>query len=612
MKDCGKYKNLIEELADGEISDNDRLELSAHMKDCLECSIAYEQVLMLKEKTKQIPAEVKPSPKVWNRINEKITEDNIEVKQVAGSFYTIVNTAPNNEMTSFIDDQPKAKPYFKYLVAASIIVFLGLVSIPFIYNSSITPDATAFSYWHVTKVKGNPVINDGNAIAIIDSIKVGDWIETDDSSRAVLTIAGLGEVTVEPKSKFKILYSEKGEHKVLLEYGTINTNFSPKSDKFVIETKNSVALDNNINGSAYTFTVDNKGDGMILVKDGSITLESRGKEAVVPAGKICLVQASAGPGTPFSVTASPEFRNALYTYDFEPGNTNAIYNVINSADRSDMVSLINLIPRVNDEVKEQIYSKVSGYVAPPPYIVMDSLRYFDCEKLGEWIEKCQEQAWTNVEKNLENLENLDERIRINIEKNMGQNFDVQVFTEELNKEIEESLKNALEGLDVSKEIIEQQKEQFKSKSFNNHFNIPDSFKVYIDILKNGYKYNYNYEFDNEQFKQDMKDLEEELKQNQIDMQIDRDELIRDLDEAQRDIEEAKEEIRRELQQMHEEQRQEQIERQKEIRREQLERQEELKMEQQERQEELRIEREERERERKEREQEQKENSGSSI
>lgn len=591
MKDCEKYKILIGELADGEISDKDRLELSAHMTECLECSIAYEQILMLKEKTKTIPSEIKPSQSVWNRINEKISDDNIEVKQVAGNFYTILNTAPNKDIPSSIDEQSKGKPYFKYAVAVCVILFLGLVSIPFIYNSNINPDATVFSYWQVTKVKGNPTVNHGNAMAFTDSIKAGDWIETNDSSRAVITIAGLGEITIEPKSKLTILKSEQGEHKVLLEYGTINTNFSQKSDKFSIETKNSIARDNNVMGTAYTFSVDNKGDGMILVTDGSITLESRGKEAVVPAGKICLVQAVAGPGTPFSVTASPEFRNALYTYDFEPENTNAIYNVINTANKSDMVSLINLIPRVTDAVKEQIYSKVSGYVTPPSYIVMDSLRYFDCEKLGEWIEKCQEQVWENMERNFENLENLDEKIRINIEQNMGQNFDVQVFTQELNKEIEESLKQALEGLDVSKEIIEQQKEQFRSKGFNSNFNLPDSLKIQIDILKNGYKYNYNYQFDNEEFKQEMKQLEEELQQNQEEMKIDQEELIKDLDEAQREIDEAKEELKRELQELKEEQKREQQELKEERQREREERQEEIRQEREERERELREEKE---------------------
>lgn len=591
MKDCEKYNILISELADGEISDKDRLELSAHMTECLECSIAYEQMLMLKEKTKTIPTEIKPSQSVWNRINEKISDDNIEVKQVASNFYTILNTAPNKDIPNFIDELPKGKPYFKYVVAACVIVFLGLVSIPFIYKSNINPDATVFSYWQVTKVKGNPTVNNGNAMAFTDSIKAGDWIETNDSSRAVITIAGLGEITVEPKSKLTILKSEQGEHRVLLEYGTINTNFSEKSDKFSIETKNSIARDNNVTGTAYTFSIDNKGDGMILVKDGSVTLESRGKEAVVPAGKICLVQAIAGPGTPFSVTASNEFRKALYAYDFEPHTTNAIYNVINTANETDMVSLINLIPRVNDEVKEQIYSKVSGYVAPPSYIVMDSLRYFDCEKLGEWIEKCQEQVWTSVEKNLEHLADLDEKIRINIEQNMGENFNVQVFTQELNKEIEESLKNALQNLDVSKDIIEQQKEKFKSKSFNSNFNLPDSFKIHLDILKNGYKYNYNYEFDDEEFKQEMKELEEELQQNQEEMKIDQEEVLRDLDEAQREIDEAKEELKRELEELKEEQKREQQEMKEERKREQEERQEEIRQEREEREREMREEKE---------------------
>jgi len=296
--------------------------------------------------------------------------------------------------------QCKPNYLLRYAIAASIILVLGLMSIPFYINNSVdvNPVTSVLGYWQVEKIKGNPTLSD-KPLSSVDSIKEGEWIITDDSSEAVIKIEGIGDIYIEPKSKIKIMKNEQGENNVYLEYGTINTNLTKPSGNnipFEVETVNGIVRDTK--GGSYTFTMNDKGEGMIFVKDGivnvvsngrEVNVVSNGRESVIPSGKVCIVQAVNGPGVPFGFNTSPQFKNAIMYYDENSGDLNAINNVIANSTSQDLVSLINLMPRVSPEVQNVIYSRVQS-IAPNIRIPKDSIKFFGLENLNKVIEDCVE------------------------------------------------------------------------------------------------------------------------------------------------------------------------------------------------------------------------------
>lgn len=550
---CDKIKNreLIDNLTDNEISDENKIYIEQHLTECNDCKRYYFEVLSLNEKISKLPKNVNPKTNIWKSVEGKLEDENIKITQISGNLFTVSNITEiknDNTQNEFI----KPKNYLKYAVAASIVLILGIFSLPFLFNKSVdlNSEGNVFGYWQVQKLKGNPTLSD-KPLATLDSIREGEWIITDDSSEAMIKIEGIGDIIVEPKTKLRILKNEDGENKVYLEYGTINTNLSNSVKSivpFAVQTANGIVRDTK--GGSYTFTMNENGDGMIFVKDGIVNFVSNGKESVIPSGKVCIVQALNGPGVPFSVNTSPQFKNAIMHFDENSGDLSAINSVISTSGNQDLVSLINLMPRVSPEVQNVIYQRVQK-LAPNVWIPKDSIKFFGLENLNRVIEECMEQSMKGLE-NLKELENLDKKIRVKIENDMKGKFDVKVFTDQLNEEIKGNLEKALEHLEKSKDDLERRKIIIKNnaKGFDFEFKF-DTAQFRMDFEK-------NFKWNDEEFRKEFEENMEKLNEYnyKYEYKLNYDEIQKDLDDAKKDIEEAQEEIQRELKELEKERKQE--------------------------------------------------------
>lgn len=550
---CDKINNreLIDNLTDNEISDENKIYIEQHLTECNDCKRYYFEVLSLNEKISNLPKDINPKSNIWKSVEGKLEDDNIKITQISGNLFTVSNiteTKKENAQNEFI----KPNNYLKYAIAASVVLILGIFSLPFLFKKSVdlNSEGNVFGYWQVQKLKGNPTLSD-KPLSALDSIREGEWIITDDSSEAMIKIDGIGDILIEPKTKLKILKNEDGENKVYLEYGTINTNLSNSVKSiapFAVQTANGIIRDTK--GGSYTFTMNEKGDGMIFVKDGIVNFVSNGKESVIPSGKVCIVQALNGPGVPFSVNTSPQFKNAIMHFDENSGDLSAINSVISTSGNQDLVSLINLMPRVSPEVQNVIYQRVQT-LAPNVWIPKDSIKFFGLENLNRVIEECMEQSMKGLE-NLKELEHLDNKIRVKIENDMKGKFDVKVFTDQLNEEIKGNLENALEHLEKSKDDLERRKIIIKNnaKGFDFDFKF-DTARFRMDFEKN---FKWNDEEFRKEFEQNMEKLNEY--NYKYEHKLNYDEIQKDLDDAKKDIEEAQEEIKRELKELEEERKQE--------------------------------------------------------
>lgn len=88
--------------------------------------------------------------------------------------------------------------------------------------------------WMVTPVKGSPMINN-MVMKAIDNLGIGGVITTNDSSKAELYVAGLGTVTIEPGSRIKLVKSTNDEHRIALEYGSIDASIIAKPRTFLLK-----------------------------------------------------------------------------------------------------------------------------------------------------------------------------------------------------------------------------------------------------------------------------------------------------------------------------------------------------------------------------------------
>ena len=512
---CDETERLIDDYLEGNISPKDKEIMESHVDSCEDCRGYLEATSKLKLQLGSLSTNYEflsssEKDELWKGVESKVDFDKRQAEELNKNF-----------------EDPAYRKYgllYKYRYYASAfaaLVVIGMIVFAvknFKFENPVLTKQDSYglpSYWKVTSLSGTPFISE-EAMAKLDSIRDGEYIITNDSSRAELFITDIGKVLVEPNTKLMIVKGEDGKNKLSVIYGTIDADMKKVQEPVHVELPSAIAMDD---GGSYKVTVDGSGDGLFYVKSGQVEVVSGNKQSVVPAGSLVMTKKDKGVGTPFSNLSSSVFKKALYNFDFGNCDVSCVTTILNSANKNDAVSLVNMIPQVEEQYKDKVYAKVASFVPPPHTVHRDSIPYIDEKEIEEWVNKIEADVNANIEKNMKHLEeNLE-----NLKQLEFMTFDTLKWADDLNKNY-----------------------NVKVKVFDNDFDfveMPDSVMVY---------------FDKEEFKQDMEDLNKELqeglKERNADLKIEMKELNDELNEELKNLNEElkdagierNEELRKEL------------------------------------------------------------------
>jgi hypothetical protein len=250
--------------------------------------------------------------------------------------------------------QRKPQRRYPILLAAAAVILLGIG----VWQWRLSVGAAS---WQVTRLSGRPLINQ-RGLAASGNLRVGQWIETDDSSRALLAVAGIGQVDVRPGSRVQLVRAQATDQRLALAYGAIHAKVAAPPRLFFVDTPVGTATDL---GCEYTLATDSTGRGVIQVTGGYVELAWGGRRSIVPLGASALTRPGFGPGTPFVDDAPDDLRDALNVLDFGPGGTTAVSNALAAARAEDAVTLWHLITRVEAPWRGAVYDRLAALVPPP-------------------------------------------------------------------------------------------------------------------------------------------------------------------------------------------------------------------------------------------------------
>src|SRR5262245_14272326 len=169
-------------------------------------------------------------------------------------------------------------PVRTWAVAAAVVVVVGGVTL------ALWPRPRPTNGWAVARLEGAPRVGE-RRIATSGRLAVGDWLETDASSRARVTVGpearGIGELLVEPGSRLRLLEAGDRQQRLELALGTMTAIITAPPRQFVVETPSAKAVDL---GCAYTLEVDPSGGALVTVLAGWVSFEIEGRESFIPAG----------------------------------------------------------------------------------------------------------------------------------------------------------------------------------------------------------------------------------------------------------------------------------------------------------------------------------------
>jgi hypothetical protein len=227
--------------------------------------------------------------------------------------------------------------------------------------------------WQVTQLEG---------ATSVDKIKVGEWLQTDASSRARITVGNIGVVDVEPNSRVRLVAASPTEHRLTLARGEISATVIAPPRLFLVDTPASTAVDL---GCAYKIQTNESGDGLLRVTSGWVSLEWKGRESLVPAGANCRTRSRTGPGTPYFSDAPEALQQALAAFDL--GNRETLGPILSESRVRDTLTLWHLLSQVDPVGRIRVFNRMVELVPLPESVSRDKALQLDVETLKLWREE---------------------------------------------------------------------------------------------------------------------------------------------------------------------------------------------------------------------------------
>ena len=344
----------------GELSTEASKQFAEHIISCVRCRTKFEEIKLGIKLAEQLPQLTAPDS-LWHEVESALGRDEVPAR--------VVSVRPASS--------------WRLRMAVAAMVFVALALGVWLYNSQPGPHRGSGKAWLVTRLGGTPKIG-SESISSRGSLSVGEWLETDGSSRAQIAVATIGNVEIDENTRVRLLETRPTEHRLELARGKMSAQIWAPPRLFFVDTPSAVAADL---GCAYTLSDDDKGDGHLSVTSGWVALQAKERESIVPAGASCETRLGTGPGTPFFDDSTLEFQQALNKVDFDndPANrTAALKSMLDHSRQQDTLTLWHLLPRVNESERVLVYEKMEGFAAPPAGVTRDGVLKLDQNMLEIW------------------------------------------------------------------------------------------------------------------------------------------------------------------------------------------------------------------------------------
>jgi hypothetical protein len=239
--------------------------------------------------------------------------------------------------------------------------------------------------WDITTLAGRPLVGQLR-LAASGRLHVGDWVQTDDSSRALIAVGKIGQLEVRPETRIQLVAATASEHRLALARGAIDAKVDAVPRLFFVDTPAGTAIDL---GCAYTLETDSLGKGLLHVTGGEVEFQTGARMARVPLGAFVQTRPGTGPGTPYAEDAPAPFVRALNAFDFArgggSGSARAVRNVLALARPQDALSLWHMLQRVDPALRGAVYDRLAALVPPPPGVTRRGALALESRSLeGYW------------------------------------------------------------------------------------------------------------------------------------------------------------------------------------------------------------------------------------
>ncbi len=365
MNEHAHIDHLLLDYLDGALPPDERQAIDAHLQTCAACRAEKEALASVMTAVDTLPRSIDPPRDLWPEIEARLKASLLD--DAAAD----LERRKNGRMDRAPARRRRFRTRHAAALAASVLIVAGVIWLmPILF-----PPA-----WEVARLEGTPRVGEA-LLADTGSVRRGQWIETDDQSRAALDVGVIGNVEVQPNTRLQLVQTHPKNHRLALAEGSIHARIWAPPRLFFVETPSALAIDL---GCEYTLEVDSTGGSLLHVTSGYVELQHGERTSVVPAGSMCLTRPGLGPGTPFDEEASEAFRDALARLDFEDGADDALTDLLAEATLYDAATLWRLMYKRDLDDRGRLYDRLVELTPPPDGITRDSVLHADLDAIEAW------------------------------------------------------------------------------------------------------------------------------------------------------------------------------------------------------------------------------------
>jgi hypothetical protein len=353
----------------GELSSEESKQFAEHIISCIKCRTKFEEIKLGIRLAEQLPQLSAPDH-LWSELEPLLANQNPQITQISPRWSWQLKVA-----------------------AAAVLLLVSSLGAWWFYSRSHKEHAGK-SYWQVTRLDGTPMIGK-EGISRNGQLAVGEWLETDDKSKAQIAVSSIGNVDIDENTRVRLLETQPTEHRLELARGKMSARIWAPPRLFFVDTPSAVAADL---GCAYTLEVDDRGASKLQVTSGWVALELKDRESMVPAGASCDTQPLIGPGTPYFNDSSPVFRESLTKIDFDPDaavRSAALTSMLADARPKDTLTLWHLLARVDGDDRARVYEKMAALDPPPPGVTREGVLQLNQTMLDSWRDELKS-TWMGI------------------------------------------------------------------------------------------------------------------------------------------------------------------------------------------------------------------------
>lgn len=349
----------------GELSVEDARRVTEHLRDCKRCRTEFEEIEFGAQMAGQLQREQAPES-LWAELEVAINRESFSNRGGAESA-----------------DAAQRKFAFSWsplkVVLASAVT-LAIAALTFVYfnrqpQPNLPDNRTA---WEVTRLDGRPVVGKRH-IDEKGKLPLGEWLTTDEASRAQISVGQIGEVKIEPNSRVQLVEAQEDNHRLAMQRGKMEAFIWAPPRKFFVETPTALAVDL---GCSYTLEVAEDGTSLLHVTMGWVAFEWQGRESFVPAEAECFTRPGLGPGTPYFKDASAEFQNDLSGFD--AGDVSVLEAILVSARKRDALTLWHLLARTEGGARGKVFERLAQLIPPPKAVTREGVLSGDRAMFDAW------------------------------------------------------------------------------------------------------------------------------------------------------------------------------------------------------------------------------------